>query len=404
MTCEEFSNEFDILYNNVMSNQAPGLDEYEKSVFLTRAQDDIVKRYFTPKGNKDFEGFDSSLKRNVDFSTLYRKYIYKYLSDSEVNKLANGITRYLIGYLKKIKELGKLITETSDQDVNAKGDADVNNVHYHLDTTKRTLFLKIPTKEVVESAFNYAGNGVVTEVLYLGMYIGSTDEDVGYTNFNEVLASDTIEKNGRLSNKIKKTLLHSFELDSDTEYFVRFIPYWTTENYNNNIIIPYAKGTDIFIPINDQVKVNDTVFNKDRLLQIVPLTSTEYIRVMSKPFKNPPKNQVWKVQNEADNNTTSLVLIFGYNNIFKEYQLRYLAHPTPIILTDLTKAGLSINGQKTQQTCALSAEIHSEILQRAVELAKAAYTGDLSSTIQIGNISSTNLGQGVDPQQTQRAR
>ena len=108
MTCEEFSNEFDILYNNVMSNQAPGLDEYEKSVFLTRAQDDIVKRYFTPKGNKDFEGFDSSLKRNVDFSTLYRKYIYKYLSDSEVNKLANGITRYLIGYLKKIKELGML--------------------------------------------------------------------------------------------------------------------------------------------------------------------------------------------------------------------------------------------------------------------------------------------------------
>ena len=72
MTCEEFSNEFDILYNNVMSNQAPGLDEYEKSVFLTRAQDDIVKRYFTPKGNKDFEGFDSSLKRNMDFSSLYR--------------------------------------------------------------------------------------------------------------------------------------------------------------------------------------------------------------------------------------------------------------------------------------------------------------------------------------------
>ena len=236
MTCEEFSNEFDILYNNVMSNQAPGLDEYEKSVFLTRAQDDIVKRYFTPKGNKDFEGFDSSLKRNVDFSTLYRKYIYKYLSDSEVNKLANSITRYLIGYLKKIKELGKLIVESSDHDVNVKGDADINNVHYHLDMTKRTLFLKIPTKEVVESAFNYAGNGVVTEVLYLGMYIGSTNEDVSYTNFDEVLASDTIEKNGRLSNKIKKTLLHSFELDSDTEYFVRFIPYWTTENDKNNII------------------------------------------------------------------------------------------------------------------------------------------------------------------------
>lgn len=35
MTLEEFSNEFDILYNNITSNQAPPLDEYEKSVLLT---------------------------------------------------------------------------------------------------------------------------------------------------------------------------------------------------------------------------------------------------------------------------------------------------------------------------------------------------------------------------------
>jgi len=37
MTVTEMSNEFDILYNNIMSNQAPGIDEYEKSVFLTKA-------------------------------------------------------------------------------------------------------------------------------------------------------------------------------------------------------------------------------------------------------------------------------------------------------------------------------------------------------------------------------
>ena len=37
MTTQEFSNEMDIQYNNVMSNAAPGLDEYEKSVFLTKA-------------------------------------------------------------------------------------------------------------------------------------------------------------------------------------------------------------------------------------------------------------------------------------------------------------------------------------------------------------------------------
>ena len=48
MTPEEFSNQFDLQFNNVASNQAPGLTEYEKSVFLTKAQNEIVKNYFSP--------------------------------------------------------------------------------------------------------------------------------------------------------------------------------------------------------------------------------------------------------------------------------------------------------------------------------------------------------------------
>lgn len=70
MTTQEFSNSFDVLYNNIMSNAAPGLNEYEKSVFLTKAQEEIVKNYFNPKGNKYQEGFDGSAKRQIDFSGL----------------------------------------------------------------------------------------------------------------------------------------------------------------------------------------------------------------------------------------------------------------------------------------------------------------------------------------------
>lgn len=70
MNHTEFSNEFDVLYNNIMSNAAPGLNEYEKSVFLTKAQEEIVKNYFNPKGNKYQEGFDGSAKRQIDFSGL----------------------------------------------------------------------------------------------------------------------------------------------------------------------------------------------------------------------------------------------------------------------------------------------------------------------------------------------
>ena len=72
MTAQEFSDQFDVLYNNITSNQAPGLTEYEKSVFLTKAQNEIVKNYFTAnsKGNNIGQGFDDSAKRQADFSCL----------------------------------------------------------------------------------------------------------------------------------------------------------------------------------------------------------------------------------------------------------------------------------------------------------------------------------------------
>lgn len=70
MNIIEFSNEFDIMYNNITSNQALPLDEYEKSVFLTDAQDQIIKMYFSNRLNPTREGFDDSEKRLQDFSNI----------------------------------------------------------------------------------------------------------------------------------------------------------------------------------------------------------------------------------------------------------------------------------------------------------------------------------------------
>lgn len=55
MTLEEFSLEFDILYNNITSNQAPGLSELEKSIFLTQAQEVIIKQYYKGDLEQSFE-------------------------------------------------------------------------------------------------------------------------------------------------------------------------------------------------------------------------------------------------------------------------------------------------------------------------------------------------------------
>jgi len=75
MTVTEFSNEFDILYNGIATNSAPPIDTYEKSVYLTRAQLEIVNNHFNPKGNKYGRGFEGSSKRRYDLKELIRNSI-----------------------------------------------------------------------------------------------------------------------------------------------------------------------------------------------------------------------------------------------------------------------------------------------------------------------------------------
>ena len=79
MTTSEFSDAFDTLINaynqqavfgDATSKMDISLDEYEKSIFLTNAQDQIVKSYFDRTLNPQGQGVDDSSRRQVDFSDL----------------------------------------------------------------------------------------------------------------------------------------------------------------------------------------------------------------------------------------------------------------------------------------------------------------------------------------------
>lgn len=65
----ELSVEFDVLYNNITSNQAPGLNGYEKSIFLNRAQTQLVQEYFNKKTDA-LGGIDGDQARQYDLSHL----------------------------------------------------------------------------------------------------------------------------------------------------------------------------------------------------------------------------------------------------------------------------------------------------------------------------------------------
>lgn len=72
MNTTEFSNEFDLLYD-AGSKGAPDIDGYEKSVYLTTAQEEIVKSYYSGE-NKSQKGFENSEKRRRTMSELVASY------------------------------------------------------------------------------------------------------------------------------------------------------------------------------------------------------------------------------------------------------------------------------------------------------------------------------------------
>ena len=54
-TCQEWENGFDLLYQNITSNQAPGLNAYEKSVFLTEAEYSVYVALYNGTLRNSFE-------------------------------------------------------------------------------------------------------------------------------------------------------------------------------------------------------------------------------------------------------------------------------------------------------------------------------------------------------------
>ena len=88
MTTTELKNEFNIHYNSIASNSAPSIDDYEMSVYLTKAQLEIVKNYYNPLGNKYKNGFEESEKRRNDLKEL----IVDYKSITKVPSTKNIIS------------------------------------------------------------------------------------------------------------------------------------------------------------------------------------------------------------------------------------------------------------------------------------------------------------------------
>lgn len=295
MSNPEFINEFDLLYNNITSNQAPGLDNYEKSVFLTKAQLDIIKGYFSPYGNKSTVGYDGDSKRQIDFSTITRvhttsanRYQYEPIDDSDNVLVSNDVQ-------------------------NGEG------LYKQTDTIS-----DINVRDAYEPALNSNGTYII-DSNGNNLYTKTTNTTSGF--------GDTL-----------------FDKHSNSK----------------SVVMP----TDVIAIINEQATVRRG--NKEVILQGLPINYTEYTRLLSKPFKRPLKNQAWRIINQSSDSRADVIV--GPEDELIDYSFRYIKHPKPIILEKLGN-NISIDGLHEETPCELPKEIHQEILQRAVELARITFIG-----------------------------
>lgn len=295
---------FEVLYNNVTSNQAPGLNAYEKSVFLTKAQNEVVKNYFNPKskGNNTQEGFDDNAKRQVDFSML-------------TTVATTSSTFY---------------TYTA---VEGETDGEGNQIYY-----KSSTKVTYPT-----SSFSY---------------------------------SPAYDSSGKIMMRDGTDPYYVKNEGTDVSGFEPAI--FDMRDNSKSISLP-AK---MMMAINEMVEVKRG--GKTILLQVVPIRFDEYSRLMSKPYKRPLKYQAWRLINNDVTNKADIIV--GPTDVLSQYTLRYIRRPNPIIVSDLD--GLTIEGIGTTSECELDPILHEEILQRAVELAKVAWTTtgqeNLQSMMQAG--------------------
>lgn len=153
-------------------------------------------------------------------------------------------------------------------------------------------------------------------------------------------------------------------------------PSFTLDSRSKVFTLP----SDLFIVINEAVTTNKGT------KQIIPISYAEYTRLMSKPYKEPFKYQAWRIISTSSNEVTTEIIV-NSNEEITDYTIRYIRRPAPIITVDLSSEyeGLTINGINSISECELNPILHQEVLQRAVELAKITYEGDIKSIVELGN-------------------
>lgn len=374
MNVVEFLEEFNVLYNNLNSNQAPGLNEYQISVLMTKAQDELLKNLFlgNSTGNPIGAGIDTTERRSIDYSNITKVIMPEAIESSEYNTLdSNSIIYKLPSDILFI----------------------INEVFYKSTQDIRT----IGNNEAMFAQFRPFLNNYLTNA------DNRTLSSITTTTYKDIANNDVTVESGDfwyykgLRNAIQLPPLH---VNDNNEYTIDGTAMFTI----NSTIAKDVDYNKIFPELTLPNTLKTSVF---------PLHYNVYSTLISSPYKSPARQQVWRIVNGGDSNTVtptrtveiipgngyypaniSFTITANSSTIFTirnttygtgSYVVRYIRKPKPIILFPNIDDSVSIDGVygydaskdvDTLVPCELDSILHREIVQRAVELAKVAWSSD----------------------------
>ena len=363
MNIQEFSNTFDTLLNSYNNQAAFGegssradiaLDEYEKSVLLTHAQDIVVKQYFDRTLNPQGQGFDDSVRRQIDFSAL--------ISNKSIKVKIPIISQKVICPAITSLEEGNEPSETKKQVILTFTNC-VDKV-ITLTPIEGKLYTDVPQNDTED-------NPQIVQNLVKKESVDSTTINysfkllIGGINYNQLIAALNTAFEGNILVEINDEVLGTEQivggyLNPNT---IRLNAIGDTETYDD-------RGVFVNLPSNLLFTLNEKVIAVDgKNYVVVPINYREYDRQMSRAYTQPLKKQAWRLFNDGNADLLKAELIPVKGTIIDSYKVRYIRRPRPIVLVDLTVDNLDIEGVSTPTECELNPIIHLDILNKAVELA-----------------------------------
>lgn len=412
----EFSNEFDVLYQNITSNQAPGLDEYEKSVFLTKAVKMLVRRQFDPVSDQLRQGFDGSQQRQYDFSSLMMVKslidVTPNVSNEEKLDSRSSVFTWPEDCFLAVNEI---ITDQAGNQYSVIPLA-YSNYYKLMDKpyqypTKRTAWRLMTTNN---KTFWQGGQFANKD------YVLPVPKDFIKKNFKQLSLEFNVE--GWSITKLNIEILYT-PIENSTGSIIVSAPevvdvdeakilveFRAKENSTlytyslgrllNTIITFPPDGADAVYAINhgtDHVEFVGAQVVPEGVAEGYEITIsgfTPLIYMFSTTWRNilfpitladivthGDKSSAIFTVSEKQIGKTLVEIIGRFKNVnqtlgdryINKYMLRYVKIPAPIILEDLN--GLTIDGIGVATECELPVECHQEILEIAVTLAKTTMMG-----------------------------